>query len=161
MANASKFPFIRGLENANLTDRQKAFVRDLVRSGRTPTNAVRHAGYRSPKSSAYDLLRVAQIQSAIQFERTRYISDELANVATNTLREVMQDSAVSVAARVQAARTLLEISGDLKKAHAGAYESDKPLPDMTPEELASLIDKWPEERSALAASRRGASTMPY
>ena len=52
-------------------------------------------------------------------------------------------------ARVSAARTALELAGDLGKAADTSGES-KSLAEMSPDELARLIDSWEQQRSALA-----------
>lgn len=74
---------------------------------------------------------------------------DLANIATGTLREVMQDKQAPASARVQAARTVLEMAGELGRGKADA-DDDRPLSEMTAEELTRLIDRWTEEKAALA-----------
>lgn len=132
-----------------LTPKQRAFVFALVRSGSNPTAAAREAGYSEPKVSSYDLLRLPHVAAAIRLERERYISGELANVATGTLHAILVDKAAPAAARVQAARTVLEMSGEIGKAKRSA-EDERPLSEMTAEELAGMIDKWTAEKAALA-----------
>ena len=73
----------------------------------------------------------------------------MANVALATLLEVMTDKAASPAARVQAARTVLELSGDLGKTRKDG-EVERPLSELSAEELTRLIDRWTEERAAMA-----------
>lgn len=152
MANATKTPFAKGLQDANLTLKQRAFVTTLVRTGCTPTHAARIAGYSDAKVSAYDLLRSAQIQAAVRFERSRYVMSDLANIATSTLKEVMLDQDAPASARVQAARAVLEMAGELGKVKADLME-DRPLSELTADELTRLIDQWQVERAAL---RQGA-----
>lgn len=132
-----------------LTPKQRQFVSALVRSGATPTHAAREAGYSDAKTSAYDLLRLPHVVAAVRLERERYISGELANVATGTLHAILVDSAAPAAARVQAARTVLEMSGEIGR-HKRSAEDDRPLSEMSAEELAGLIDKWQAEKAALA-----------
>lgn len=74
---------------------------------------------------------------------------DLANIATGTLREVMTDKQAPASARVQAARTVLEMSGELGRGKSDADE-DRPLSEMSAEELTRMIDKWQDERAALA-----------
>jgi hypothetical protein len=89
------------------------------------------------------------VAAAIRFERQRYITGELANVATGTLREILTDAEAPAAARVQAARTVLEMSGEIgRKKQDG--DDDKPLSELSADELSRLIDRWTEERAALA-----------
>lgn len=74
---------------------------------------------------------------------------DLANIATGTLREVMTDKQAPASARVQAARTVLEMSGELGRGKSDADE-DRPLSELSAEELTRMIDKWQDERAALA-----------
>jgi len=149
MASTQKSPFAKGLQGADLTPKQRAFVITLVRHGCTPTQAARTAGYVEAKVSAYDLLRSPHIQAAIRFERSRYVMSDLANIATGTLREVMTDKEAPASARVQAARTVLEMAGELGRGKSDA-DDDRPLSEMTAEELTRMIDRWTEEKAALA-----------
>ena len=141
-----KSVFAPGIE---LTPKQRAFVTTLVRTGCNPTSAARQAGYSDAHVSAYDLQRMPHVAAAIRFERQRYITGELANVATGTLREILTDAEAPAAARVQAARTVLEMSGEIgRKKQDG--DDDKPLSELSADELSRLIDRWTEERAALA-----------
>lgn len=149
MASAQKSPFTKGLQGADLTLKQRSFVITLVRQGCTPTQAARAAGYVDPKVSAYDLLRSPHIQAAVRFERSRYIMSDLANISTGTLREVMTDKQAPASARVQAARTVLEVAGELGRSKSEADE-DRPLSELSAEELTRMIDKWQDERVTLA-----------
>jgi hypothetical protein len=132
-----------------LTPKQRSFVMALVRTGTNPTNAAREAGYSDAGASAYDLMRLPHIGAAIRLERERYISGELANVATGTLHAILTDKAAPASARVQAARTVLEMSGEIGRNKTSA-EEDRPLSEMSADELAKLIDKWQEEKAAMA-----------
>ena len=134
-----------------LTPKQRAFITELVRTGTNPTNAARKAGYSDAGTSAYDLMRLPHIAAAIRLERERYISGELANVATGTLHAILVDKEAPASARVQAARTVLEMSGEIGRNKAKG-EDERPLSEMSAEELAGLIDKWQEERAALAVT---------
>lgn len=154
MAAAHKSPFAKGLIGADLTPKQRTFVTVLVRLGCTPTHAAREAGYAEAKVSAHDLLRTPHIQAAVKFERARYVQSDLANIATCTLREVMTDNAAPASARVQAARTVLELAGELGKAKSDGVE-DRPLSELSADELTRLIDQWQDERVALAQSLPG------
>ena len=131
-----------------LTDRQRAFVSAIVTNGGRAGAAARAAGY-SDERTAGKVLALPHVQAAIRLERERVVSGEMANVALATLREVMTDKAASPAARVQAARTVLELSGDLGKARKDG-EVERPLSELSAEELTRLIDRWTEERAAMA-----------
>lgn len=138
--------FIPGVD---LTPKQRTFVSELVRTGCNPSQAARVAGYSDAGTSAYDLQRLPHVAAAIRLERERYISGELANVATGTLHQIMVDKGAPAAARVQAARTVLEMSGEIGR-HKRSAEDERPLSEMTADELAGLIDKWQAEKASLA-----------
>lgn len=132
-----------------LTPMQRSFVTSLVRNGVNPTKAAEMAGYNHPKSAGFDLTRLPHVAAAIRLERERYISGELANVATGTLHAILVDKEAPASARVQAARTVLEMSGEIGRNKSKA-DDDRPLSEMSAEELAGLIDKWQAEKAALA-----------
>ncbi len=132
-----------------LTPMQRLFVDAVVRRSLNPTAAARDAGYAVPKVAGYDLTRLPHVQAAIRLERQRYISGELANVATGTLHAILVDSEAPAAARVQAARTVLEMSGEIGR-HKTQGDDERPLSEMSADELAGLIDKWQAEKAAMA-----------
>jgi len=133
----------------DLTPMQREFVCALVRNGCSATKAAEMAGYKEPRISAFNLRQLPHVAAAIRMERQRYISGELANVATGTLRSILTDSNAPAAARVQAARTVLEMSGEIGRKKQDGDE-DKPLSELSADELSRLIDRWTEERAALA-----------
>lgn len=146
MANQTRSAYRKGID---LTLKQRAFVTILVRQGCNPTQAARQAGYVEPKVASYDLLRTPHVQEAVRQERARYISGDLANVATGTLKAIMTDENAPASARVSAARTALELAGELGSSKRDHHE-DGLLSEMTADQLAQLIDRWQGERSELA-----------
>jgi hypothetical protein len=74
---------------------------------------------------------------------------DLANIATGTLREVMTDKQAPASARVQAARTVLELAGELGRGKLDP-EVDRPLSELSADELTRMIDRWTHEKVALA-----------
>lgn len=137
------------IRKREITDRQRDFVQYLVRENKNATESARLAGYAHPKQSAYDLTRnPAIIMLMRQARRTLYESD-LVNVAADTIRSVMLDLDAPASARVSAARTAMELAGDLGK-NAEAAGEGKTLAELSPDELARMIDSWEQQRSALA-----------
>ena len=137
------------IRKREITDRQRDFVQYLVRENKNATESARLAGYAHPKQSAYDLTRnPAIIMLMRQARRTLYESD-LVNVAADTIRSVMLDLDAPASARVSAARTAMELAGDLGK-NAEAAGEGKTLAELSPDELARMIDSWEAQRSALA-----------
>ena len=66
--------------------------------------------------------------------------------AVQTLKDTMSDTNAPASARVAAARTALELAGDIGKHSQANRNMDQPLAEMTPEELAAFIDHWEDER---------------
>ena len=97
----------------NLTDKQSKFVDYFVAEGKTQTEAVRLAGYSFPEYEGYRLVRQPRMIQVIQAARQKYYQTNLANVAVSTLHQVMEDRNAPASARVSAARTALELAGDL------------------------------------------------
>jgi len=135
------------LKENEFTDRQQDFITNLVRLGNNPTQSARLAGYADPAQSAFNLVNSAKMCARIQQERLKLFQSDLSIVAVQTLKEVMQDKQAPASARVSACRSVLEIAGDFK---AGQGASDKSLSDMSPAELASVIDKLDIERIRIA-----------
>jgi hypothetical protein len=137
------------IRKREITDRQRDFVQYLVKDNKNATESARLAGYAHPKQSAYELTRNPSIIALMrQARRTLYESD-LANVAGETIRSVMLDLDAPASARVSAARTALELAGDLGK-NAEAAGEGKTLAELSPDELAQMISSWEQQRSALA-----------
>jgi len=82
---------------------------------------------------------------------TRFYQTELASTAVKTLKEVMEDTeAAPASARIAAARTSLELAGDIGKHSQSQRNYEQNLAEMTPEELSAIFDRWEDEKSALA-----------
>jgi len=81
---------------------------------------------------------------------TRFYQTELASTAVKTLKEVMEDTEAPASARIAAARTSLELAGDIGKHSQSQRNYDQNLAEMTPEELSSIIDRWEGEKAAIA-----------
>lgn len=137
------------IRKRSITDQQKDFVNYLVREGKNATEAARLAGYRHPKQSAYDLTRNPSIIMLLRQTRQTVYQTELATLSADTLRNVMLDMDAPASAKVSAARTALELAGDLGK-NADDPTSSRSLAELSPDELATMIDRWETERSELA-----------
>ena len=81
---------------------------------------------------------------------TRFYQTELASTAVQTLKEVMEDTDAPASARIAAARTSLELAGDIGKHSQSQRNYEQNLAEMTPEELSAIIDRWEDEKAALA-----------
>ncbi|SVE13456.1 uncharacterized protein METZ01_LOCUS466310 [marine metagenome] len=138
------------LKEKEFTERQDQFVYNLVRLGNNPTQSARLAGYKDPKQSAFNLVHSPKMIARIRQERHKVYQTDLAPIAVSTLKEVMQDTEAPSSARVAAARSCLELAGDLGKHSQANQKADKSLSDMSVEELAAIIDKLDGEKVRLA-----------
>ena len=133
----------------SLTEMQQSFVNAVVFEGKNLTQAAAAAGYSTPKQSGFLLSRNPKIISFLRQERQKFYQTDLAGLAAATLKDIMKDPDAPAAARVSAARSALELAGDLNK-HQGSDLSGRSLAELTPDELAGLIDRWEGERATIA-----------
>ena len=132
------------------SERQSSFIFYLVHQGKGRTEAARLAGFAAPRQSAFTLTQSPKIIAKIRQERNKVYQTELASTAVNTLKEVMEDKDAPASARIAAARTSLELAGDIGKHSVANRNQDRSLAEMTPEELSAIIDRWEGEKAALA-----------
>ena len=132
----------------NLTNKQSKFVDYYVADGKTQTEAARLAGYSFPEYEGYRLVRQPRMIEVIHAARQKYYQTNLANLAVSTLHQVMQDPNAPAAARVSAARTTLELAGDLGPNSGNGSEGGS-LCEMTPAELSNFIERWEGERISM------------
>ena len=133
---------------SRLTDKQSKVVDYYVAEGKTQTEAARMAGYSFPEYEGYRLVRQPRMIQVIQAARQKYYQTNLANVAVSTLHQVIEDRNAPAAARVSAARTALELAGDLGP-NSGNESEGGSLCEMTPEDLSRLIERWEDERTLM------------
>ena len=62
----------------------------------------------------------------------------------------MEDTDALASARIAAARTSLELAGDIGKHSQSQQNYEQNLAEMTPEELSAIIDRWEGEKAAIA-----------
>ena len=62
----------------------------------------------------------------------------------------MEDTEAPDSAGIAAARTSLELAGDIGKHSQSQRNYDQNLAEMTPEELSAIIYWWEDEKAALA-----------
>ena len=126
-----------------LSDRQSSFIFYLVHHGKGRTEA-------APRQSAFTLTQSPKIIAKIRQERNKVYQTELATTAVKTLKEVMEDMDAPASARIAAARTSLELAGDIGKHSQSQRSYEQNLAEMTPEELSAIIDRWEGEKAAIA-----------
>ena len=135
---------------AKLTPKQKQFVSYHIREGLSPTASARLAGYADPSQSAYDLVKCSpSVMAEIQQQRIKYFHSDLATVATDTLRQVMESPDSPASAKVSACRTVLEVCSLLGK-HSTSNDSTKDLSAMNPAELSAVIAKLEDSKLSMA-----------
>ena len=113
-------------------------------------NQPRLAGFVAPRQSAFTLTQSPKIIAKIRQERNKVYQTELASTAVQTLKEVMEDTDAPANARIAAARTSLELAGDIGKHSQSQRNYEQNLAEMTPEELSAIIDRWEGEKAAIA-----------
>ncbi|MDP7462872.1 MAG: terminase small subunit [SAR324 cluster bacterium] len=133
-----------------LTNKQDQYVGYLVRDGLNRTEAARRAGFKWPKQAAHELDQNPKIIAKIRQERNKIYQTELAPRAVRTLKTIMADPEAPASARVAAARTSLELAGDIGKHSQANRNQDRNLAEMTPDELAAFIGHWEGERAKMA-----------
>ena len=102
---------------------------------------------RISRQSAFTLTQSPKIIAKIRQERNKVYQTELASTAVNTLKEVMEDKDAPASARIAAARTSLELAGDIAKHSVANRNQDLSLAEMTPEELLAIFDRWEGEKA--------------
>ena len=133
-----------------LTEMQQQFVLYRVGYGMNRTEAARRAGFKWPKQAAHELDQNPKIIAKIRQERNKIYQTELAPRAVRTLKTIMADPEAPASARVAAARTSLELAGDIGKHSQANRNQDRNLAEMTPDELAAFIGHWEGERAKMA-----------
>jgi phage terminase small subunit len=130
------------MRNQLLTELQIKFVHYLVNGATSAVEAARLAGYEGSaiRQNASQLMRKPHIQAAIKQEQFLRLNGRLANIALNTLAEVMTDQNAPAGARVSAAVAVLERAGLHHDVEAKQMaEVNKSVNEMTRDELESFI----------------------
>ena len=138
------------MKHLQISDWQSNFIFYLVHKGKGRTEAARLAGFAAPRQSAFTLTQSPKIIAKIREERNKVYQTELASTSVQTLKEVMEDTEAPASARIAAARTSLELAGDIGKHSQSQQKYEQNLAEMTPEELTAIIDRWEGEKAELA-----------
>jgi len=133
-----------------MTPKQNTFLQYHVKSGMNPTQSARLAGYADPKQSAFQLVHSPAMIARIRLEREKLFHTDLATIATDTLKQVMESEEAPASAKVSACRTVLEVCNLLGKHSSGGGGSNKDLSSMTPEELQSVINSLETSKQSMA-----------
>jgi phage terminase small subunit len=131
-----------------LSDQAAAFVEAIV-NGKNQTQAAKIAGYAHPAQSGYTLMKSPGIVAKIQQERQKLFHTDLCSVATTTLRSILEDKEASSSSRIAAVRTVYEVCNMIGK-HSTKDNDSKALHEMSPDQLAGLINTLESTKSAMA-----------
>jgi phage terminase small subunit len=122
------------IKSGALTAQEQAFVEALASSG-DPALAFKAAGYKGARNLAAVMKRPLIQKAVIETQQMRLVNEALP-AAVSVVLEIMRNPKAPAAARVQAAKLTFDRVLP-SHAEAGAKEPH----EMTPEELASAIDK--------------------
>ena len=139
-----------------MNPQQANFVAAYVAGSGNATRAAITAGY-SPdaaRQTASRLLSLPHVQEAIRREHNRLLRGPLASKALGVLERIMDDESAPYGARVDAAKTVLDRAGLIAPRVVEADAGDKPLNEMSLEELDAFIDQGLRELLAVKTSRR-------
>lgn len=139
--------------------REKAFVREYVRTGGNGVAAALKAGYAEPKVAAIELTRRASLSLAIRAEQIRYVSGELGSCALRTIAQVMRDESFRASDRLAAARLAMEAARMIGRAAADAPR-ERPIAEMSTAELDAMLAQTQAALSQLTAERRTIEHKP-
>ena len=131
-----------------ISDQAAVFIAAVI-NGKNQGAAAKEAGYAHPNQSAHMLMKSPGIVAKIQQERQKLFQTDLANVATSTLKEIILDKEAPQSARIAGCRTVLEVCNMIGK-HSTKNNDNRALSEMTPDQLAGLIDTLENTKAALA-----------
>lgn len=140
----------RFMPTQKLTEKQEAFCIAIVSNGGDAVKAASTAGY-ADRRSAYDLQDNLAVQTRIRQLQTKRISGSMSNKALDVLDDIMSSPAYPAAARVSAAKTVLEMGGhgivaQGQRLRYGLDTEGKGLEEMTTSELEAFVAR---QRGAL------------
>ena len=134
--------------SVQISDQASVFIDEII-NGKNQTQAARVAGYAHPAQSGCTLMKSPGIVAKIQQERQKLFQTDLANVATSTLKEIILDRDAPSSARIAGCRTVLEVCNMIGK-HSTKDNDSRALSEMSPDQLAGLIDTLENTKMAMA-----------
>lgn len=132
----------KDLTEYGLTEKQRALVAALAKNGDMEAAAAK-SGYNV--TAAYTAARLPHVQAALHAEVQTALR-RAAPIALKVLLGIISDDKVSPRVRVDAAKTVLDRAGH-QAPKDGAADLDKPLSDMSPDELRAYVDRAQRELS--------------
>lgn len=155
-------------DDRKLTEAQEAFVIHFTSSPGAIGNAAesaRRAGYseKSAREIGRQLLDKPHVRKAIDDANRQSISGTLATKAVELLKRVIEDENAPIKVRVDAAKTILDRAGIVAVAPAKPDSTgdvpEKPLSEMTIEELEEIVRCSSEEMQRASLARIGEHKM--
>ena len=143
-----------------LTSQQANFVRHFALNGAIGTQAAEAAGYAQPSTRAWELMQNPVILAAIREAQLRKLHTEGAVVGVGVLLEIARDKTQLSKDRIAAAGKLLD--GARLTGHGQEVKEtliDKPLNEMTRDELARFIAAEREAIDALEDAAQGPNAI--
>lgn len=140
----------RSMASSGLTEMQRRFAAAYVANGGRGTDAAREAGYATPPVDSWKLLRNEAVVDAVRREFAVRVRAEAATVGLSVLLDVAQDAGQSGAARVSAAKALLQLAGHGGAGGAQLEDDDEgeSLGTMSYERLVSVVTVLESRRDA-------------
>lgn len=139
------------LDPDGLTPRQRLFVEFFVISGQSASDAATSAGY-SSSAAGRALLDLPKVGEAVRRMQCRLIQTTGSRIAWRTMSALMTSAEVPHNVRFQAAKWTLEAAGQglaARIADSGTQATDKPLIEMSLQELEAFIDKGRQTLNSL------------
>ena len=138
------------VQSAKMTEKQERFCTYMVENGGNASAAAYAAGY-SDRKQAAELMQNPVVLHRIKFLQTQRISGSMANKALDVLDDIMGSPAYPAAARVSAAKTVLEMAGhgivaQGQRLRYGLETAGKGLEEMSTSELEAFVSR---QRAAL------------
>lgn len=121
-----------------ITAQQQEFVR-LVALGTPHDEAAVLAGY--APHTGWSVMQSPAVRRVLHLAISEVLVTEGAPLAVKTLLEVVKNKEYSPRDRVAAARTILDRAGYTGKSTSADSPADKPLSEMSTDELKALVDK--------------------
>jgi hypothetical protein len=140
----------REATTSGLSDKQSEFVKHYS-NGMSQTQAAKLAGYSSPGTDAWRLLRTQTVIDAISREMHQRLMTEGQQVALGFMLKAPANEKLPGAVRFQAAKWVMEAAGHglaAQRAALGLPDSEKPLSEMSITELDAFLAAG---RGAIAA----------
>lgn len=125
-----------------LTEQQVRFVAEFVSNGGNGKQACVTAGYaaKSAHQEAYRLLRKPHVLEAVRKEQARVLGTMSAK-ALHVLDQLLGDTEISPAVRLDAAKTILDRAGyvSARNPSHSISSDDRALTEMSADELRALL----------------------